>query len=190
MINGAWSSWLPSYGKLSTIPHHWYTLWVASRVLDSLHLALVTTMMYHYTVTNWGDVAVSIRTTGYVMFEFFTQNLGPNRCLKESGGSNRYRGTLTLLRLIHKPMLTCVRRSWLWLCSASLPVGSGIVSIVSLSPLECIANSDDQFSQWQELDTDCPHRTLLFHFAWRRLWRFVTIQLDAIVAMSARWIWL
>ncbi|KIM76361.1 hypothetical protein PILCRDRAFT_646815 [Piloderma croceum F 1598] len=28
-----------------------------------LHLALVTTMMYHYTVTNWGDVTVLIRTT-------------------------------------------------------------------------------------------------------------------------------
>jgi hypothetical protein len=55
------------------IPHHRYTLKVASRALDSLHLALVTTMMYHYTVTNWGDATVLIRTTWYVAFEIFTQ---------------------------------------------------------------------------------------------------------------------
>lgn len=32
-------------------------------VLDTLHMVLLTIMIYHYTVTNWGDLAVLSRTT-------------------------------------------------------------------------------------------------------------------------------
>jgi hypothetical protein len=132
MIDWPWSSWLLPYGKLSITIFHTYIFWVVSRVLDSIHLALVTMMIYYYTISNWGDAIALSRTTWYCFVPEFSLRI----C-----GWPTFR-TLEVQIVVavcshcpdkcHCTLTWCTRDSWLWLYSASSPSGSGVVSAMSL----------------------------------------------------------
>lgn len=55
-----------------------FVVWVVSRVLDSFQLVLFTMMIYHYSVTHWGDVVVLLRNTWYLYSRDFFEILGLN----------------------------------------------------------------------------------------------------------------
>jgi len=113
------------------IDNYIYIFWVVSRVLDSIHLALVTMMVYHYTISNWGDAIALSRTTWYCFVEFSPRTCGwPTfRTLEVQ---------IVVAVCLHCPdkcycaLTWCGRDSWLWLYSASSPIESGVVSAVSL----------------------------------------------------------
>jgi len=77
-------------------------------VLDSFHLALITIMVYHYTVTNWGDLLVLARTTWSLGLNIMIGNILTSivQCFyarqiwRLSGKNWALTGTIVLLSLI------------------------------------------------------------------------------------------
>jgi len=77
-------------------------------VVDTFHLVLVTTMIYHYTVTNWGDVVVLARTTWSLELNIMTGNIltlivqcfYARQIWRLSGKNWALTGTIVLLSLI------------------------------------------------------------------------------------------
>ena len=64
-------------------------------------MALLTIMLYHYTVTNWGDLAVLSRTTWYAALEFPPKNQRLNN-FQESRNRNPSCGMLVRSRATNK----------------------------------------------------------------------------------------
>ena len=113
---------------------------VVSRTLDTLHLAILVIMLYHYTVTNWGDVVVLGLTTWCAAIEFSWKNLQVEQLsgVWKSKFWSEYAPALQLNTNHAHLRHSCGRRSLLWLYSASSLSVSGVVSVISLSlsPLE------------------------------------------------------
>ena len=135
MIDGLWSWQLPSYGRLLMNTSDKCLIWVVSRMLDSFQLALVGTMIYHYTVTNWGHVEVLLGVPWYFCLRNFFKKLGLNN-FQEYGYQCWMWSRLALLRYmsththffcqtVMASIVQCVFARRVWLCES-----------FSLSPLE------------------------------------------------------